>query len=95
MASPQVTSEQVKKAILQVQALSDVHWSMLREPIQLMHAEAWVGPSGSRYAGTLQGQQQQVQSAFRGALDELNHLLASTLRDEAAKGKQKPPIEPR
>lgn len=95
MALPQVTSEQVRKAMLQVQSLSDANWSMLSEPIQLMHSEAWVGPSGTRYVGTLQGEQQQVQAAFRSALDELNHLLATTLRDEALKAKQKPPVEPR
>jgi hypothetical protein len=95
MASSPVTSEQVRKAILKVQYLSDSHWSMLREPIQLMHSEAWVGPSGTRYASSLQSQQMQIQSAFRSALNELNQLLGKTLRDEAAKAKQNPPAGPR
>jgi hypothetical protein len=95
MAPLQMTSAQVRKAIVQLQALSNEHWSMLSEPIQLMQEQAWVGPSGDRYMSTLQGQQKQVQAAFRSALDDLNRLLAMTLKEEAAKKDRKPPIEPR
>ena len=57
---PGLDREAMQAAALRIQKLSDDNWWALHASCKLMEAEAWVGPTGSRFGQSVQSYQREL-----------------------------------
>ncbi|MFF4198811.1 hypothetical protein [Nonomuraea sp. NPDC001831] len=76
---PGLDREAMQAAMSRIQKLSDDNWWVLHASCTLMEAQAWVGPSGTRFSDTVHKSQQELRAMLAKAV--------SLAQDELARAK--------
>jgi hypothetical protein len=76
---PDLDREAMQAAVLRIQKLSDDNWWALHASCKLMEADAWVGPTGSRFGQSVHNYQQELHAMLTKAV--------AMARDELARAK--------